>query len=322
MAFGARATVLLFCLVFHTWSFAGEFEVPSGFIWHEYPERLFLPATEFPQNCDGRLVVFRYPQFLARYDWLRIALVTKFGRPTQIDSVFYPMSSFDVTLPVVVFPEASTYVFVDNHPVYDRANLPTKLSPRYRKEFDVGFLFGGLGRSGCSYVGADLLGDVLRHIPGAFIHSVSLFYRSDETTFDWESNLPAVHMKVVFEFSKMKKTLYYINSMVGPKPGEKEDTFVEPWWVHSLERLRPGAVIVKGQGQAQDSTRYDARYLKWLKIRNGFLLFDQRPEKSPLLADTNSIEGKLTVDLQQPFDSSVLRSFGYTTEPTVLRYRP
>lgn len=186
---------------------------------------------------------------------------------SMTETVLYPMAGFDLTTPLRLFPDATTYVLVDNHTLM-RADAVEAFSRRileteYRDRNGAWIRYDQTG----SDIFSKLMTALFATLPKAKIDSIEFI--TDSQGF--------VSTKVVVSVGQtgQTKTIYFLAGEIGnvnsqaktaahrDEPYSETEPFSRSgnWWDNLVAELAPQTILLKGSMSALRQTAYDEQLL-------------------------------------------------------------
>ncbi len=183
------------------------------------------------------------------------------------DTVVYPMSGFDLTAPLVMFPQARRYLLIDNHSLMRPQDIESvrrsKLSPesidRNGQYVDANFTGGNVFQK--------LVTALFANVPGAKITSVRFIV-------DVRQNV-SLEMRFTEPTSGAEKQIFYLVGELGnvdskaKESADRDRAYLTAlaigrgevpnngnWWDGMLAELAPRTIIVKGSMSALRQTMH------------------------------------------------------------------
>lgn len=219
-----------------------------------------IPATEIVETYRMRVGLIRPYHVQTQYQYLqsltKVAEAVRSLRasPKLTSTVVYPLSGYDLTAPMVLFPNANTYILIDRNSVVDARDLPKLVHTKLE-------LLGGDRNKEWVYwreTGTDVFRNIVASI---FAVSPSSKLKRIDFLLDSEGAV-SLELRFVDGRNHLEKTVHYWAGQIADLPIEisKEISSKEPtrypWWQKTLSELQPTAILVKGSHSVLRVTRY------------------------------------------------------------------
>jgi hypothetical protein len=256
----SRAILVAFALTFSILEGASAAPKPRISVARCEAQFVTIEAVEVVESYRMRAGLVRpgpvrtQVQYQQSLDKVADAVRSVRANSKSLETVLYPLSGFDLTAPMVIFPNARTYILIDRNSVVDARDLPELLKSKLE-------LYGGdrnkdwvFWRETGTDVFRNLLASVFAVSPDSKIKRIDFHLDSQDTV--------SLELRFVDGRDQQEKTVHYWAGQVADLPVEiaKEQYVREPkrdqWWQKKLSELKPTALLVKGSHSVLRVTRY------------------------------------------------------------------
>lgn len=193
-------------------------------------------------------------QYLQSLNKVADAVRSLRAKPSLTQTVLYPLSGYDLTAPMALFPNAKTYILIDRNSVVEAS----KLQELTRSKLE---LYGG-DRNKDWVFWRETGTDVFRNLV-ASIFSVSPKSKIQRIDFLLDSNnMVSLELRFLDGRNGLEKTVHYWVGQVADLPSEiRREVFdqgprQDTWWNKKLAQLKPTVILVKGSHSVLRTTRY------------------------------------------------------------------
>lgn len=188
----------------------------------------------------------------------KVAEAIRSLRPSAklMETVLYPLSGFDLTAPLVLFPNAKTYILIDRNPVISPGQA-MQLQKIISSKLEI---YGGdrnkdwvFWRETSNNIFRNLLASIFAISPGSKITRVEFLLDSEDSV--------SLELRFTDGRNGEEKTVHYWTGQVAELPVEiLREQLNEPkrdlWWLKKLEELKPTTLLIKGSHSVLRTTRY------------------------------------------------------------------
>lgn len=238
----------------------GLFRTSAALDFHGREDLLITPMK--PSLVKSR-VTGSIQRFVDTLESVRSAIRGLRVPKTMTKTVLYPMSGYDLTTPLRLFPDSETYVLVDNHSLMRASEVGAfarrKLETDYRDRNNGWVDYKETGHD----VFSKLMASLFATLPSAKISSIEFITDASEN----------VSVKIVaLDVDRSQvKTIFYLAGEIGSvlskvrnsahaNGATNSDSMEHPagnWWDDMLAEIAPRALLLKGSMSALRQTVYD-----------------------------------------------------------------
>jgi hypothetical protein len=203
------------------------------------------------------------PTFIGGLSTVR-STIEELNVPKSIVSkVLYPMSGFDLTTPLRLFPEADTYILVDNHTLMRAEDVSgfarRQLETEYRDRNGAFVRYDATG----SNVFSKLMTSLFATLPEAKIQSIEFITDS--------YGFVSTRVVVTEPSTGQTKTIFYLTGEIGnvnhqaAGSAQRDETYsvsgpvsrTHNWWDEMVAAMAPQTILLKGSMSALRQTAYE-----------------------------------------------------------------